>query len=54
MPCLIMERIFVNSGHISSIVSDLEGGNAGLLEYKINPWNFDSGSDDPRYPVSIA
>jgi len=31
-----MERIFVNSGHISSIVSDLERYNVGLLEYRIN------------------
>jgi hypothetical protein len=31
-----MEHIFVNSGHISLIVSDLERYDAGLLEYKIN------------------
>jgi len=32
----MMERIFVNSGHISLIVSDLERYNVGLLEYGIN------------------
>jgi hypothetical protein len=31
-----MKHIFVNSGHISSIVSDLERYNAGLPEYEIN------------------
>ena len=50
---MVMEYIFVNSGRVSSIVSDLERYYVGLLEYEIKyPWNFDSGSDDPRDPVS--
>jgi hypothetical protein len=31
-----MEHIFVNSGHISLIVSDLKRYDIGLPEYKIN------------------
>jgi hypothetical protein len=31
-----MKHIFVNSGHISLIVSDLERYDVGLPEYKIN------------------
>jgi hypothetical protein len=44
-----MEHKFINSGRINLIVSDLERYNVGLLESEIN---FDSGSDEPRYPVS--
>jgi hypothetical protein len=48
-----MEHIFVNSGHISLIVSDLERYDVGLPEYEINLRNFNSRSDDPNYPVSL-
>jgi len=36
VPCLSMVHKFVNSGHISFIVSDLERCNVGLPEYKRN------------------
>ena len=36
VPCLSIVHKFVNSGHISFIVSDLERCNVGLPEYKRN------------------
>ena len=47
-----MAHIFVNSGGMSLIISDFERYNGIWNKFEKYPWNFDSGSDEPRYPGS--